>query len=246
MKRILILHGWMHSSERYRHLKKILEMHQYNVTLYEFPGFGETPATHKTNILKNYTIDLINYLNRTEFDCIIAHSMGGNIILKSWSFLKKAPTTLILLSPEYGGILFLRPFIILFPLIFSGMYLLKLKCRLTNFIIKCLSLFTINHWNYIDQIILEDVRRANPWISSILIFEMAYDNWRYRNSPSLFQQIYLFSGEPDRIISKSSAKKLKKDIPNCKQKIIPKIGHTIVLEAFDTLVKEIDLICGED
>ena len=64
MQNILIVHGWMHSAKRYQRLKRDLErLGTYHVELYEFPGFGDTPAKYKRAILRSYAADMQGYLD---------------------------------------------------------------------------------------------------------------------------------------------------------------------------------------
>lgn len=82
-KKILIIHGWLHSAERYFELSKKLSKFS-DVDIYEFEGFGETKFKFKTlNILEYYVEKLKKFLKGKEYDIVIAHSMGGGYTIKS-------------------------------------------------------------------------------------------------------------------------------------------------------------------
>lgn len=239
MKNILIVHGWMHSAARYEKLKMDLEKAgDYKVTLYEFPGFGETKAAYKKQIMAGYVKDMRNYLSFHKFDIIIAHSLGGSIILKSLN-QKEFTGKLVLLSPEYLGIPLLKPFIIFAPIIYLGLFIAKIPGKITELFIKLLSLFTINSWKDIDDRIVKDVRRADAFVAAKLMFSLAYDSWRVPSDFRLKEQVVLCVGENDRIIRLSHMEKLKSDIKNCRMQCFKGIGHTVVLENYTLLLNTI-------
>ena len=60
--KVLIIHGWLHSSKRYAELGAKLSKYA-DVDIYEFAGFGDTKYTSvKLDILNNYVEKLNNYL----------------------------------------------------------------------------------------------------------------------------------------------------------------------------------------
>ncbi len=239
MKRILIVHGWMHSAARYEKLKKDLEKEgNCEVLLYEFPGFGATKAKYKKNIMEHYAEDMKIYLRENAFDMIIAHSLGGNIVLKAL-YRNESDLKLVLLSPEYAGIPLLKPMVILAPLVWLGLWLAKLPGKVSDFFIKLLALFTVNKWKDIDGQIITDVRRADVCVSTKLMFRLAYDSWRLPEDYQLQQKVLLCIGEKDRIILRSHMEWLKAELKNCEWKCFQGIGHTAVLEDYETLLKTI-------
>lgn len=244
-KKILVVHGWMHSARRYEALKEELEANSScEVILYEFPGFGETPARYCFKIMKHYEEEFRHYIRNKNFDCIIAHSMGGNIVLRVLQSADCHAKNIILMNPEYTGITFLKPFLAFFPFIWLGMFLMRLPGKLSCFLIKIISLLTIKHWSCIDEIIVADAKRADPWTATVLMFELAYDRWRFTGNVPEEQKIHLLISKEDRIISSKRMKLLKKDLPECRMIWFEGIGHTIVLEDFAKLVREVKRICG--
>lgn len=180
--RILMAHGWMHSAARYERLKRDLEeTGLYEVVLYEFPGFGETPARYRSNILSRYVEDMKRFLKTGDFDAAMGHSMGGYVVLRA-ACEEGTGIPLVLMSPVYGGLGFLKPFVIIYPLVVLGIRFLRLPVRGTAFLIRLFSLFTINRWEAVDRRIIEDARRADPQVAARTLFEMAFDRWTVADS----------------------------------------------------------------
>ncbi len=233
-KRILVVHGWMHSAARYRRLKRDLESSGlFRVKLYEFPGFGHTPARYKRKILERFVEDMRGYLREHSFDIILAHSMGGNVVLKA-ALREGRREKLLLLSPVYGGIGFLRPIACFWPVIAWGIRFLQAPCRGTKFLIRLLSLLTVNRWSAMDCQLVADVRRADAATGARLLAEMAFDQWKIPKEGFKGQAV-LILGERDRVISRRHMEMLRKDLGECPAKILKGIGHTAILEDYGSL-----------
>ncbi len=234
-KKILLVHGFMHSSARYKRLKTDLEaMGDCEVTLYELPGFGDTPASSWRHVLEQDADKIKGELAAGDYDYAVGHSMGGNVLLRAMDG-RRWRTRVILLSPEYGGIPLLKPctpFMPVLPLVFL---LLKVPCALTSFLIKTMALFTVNRWTQIDERIVADARKASPMTAAGAMFELTWDKWRVRNWKS--KEVVLILGEKDRIIRREKMKKLQKDLGKCSVYYIEGIGHTAVSEDYDRLLK---------
>ena len=237
-KKILIVHGWMHSADLYKRLKTDLEKSgSCEVTLYEFPGFGNTPAEKKSRLLDHYTKKMKKELAEGGYDYAIGHSMGANILLRAMEG-KRLDTKLILLSPEYGGIALIKPFMIFMPITPLALYLFKkVPSSATTFLIRCMAQFTINSWDKIDDQIVADTRRADPMAAACSMAELAWDNWRIKSGEWKCGNVELILGEKDRIITRKKMKWLCNDLGKCHVHMIRGIGHTAVLEAYDKLLK---------
>ena len=236
-KKILIAHGWIHSADTYKKLKNDLEnTGLYDVNLYEFPGFGNSPARKYFSLMKYYTQEMERELVNGAYDYVIGHSMGGNILLRAMTG-KSLNTKLILLSPEYNGIALLKPTMVFIPIMPLSFYLLKkMSCPVTTFFIKCMALFTINSWDQIDDQIVLDVRKASPIVATCTIFELAWDNWRIKRGQWKCGKVELILSEKDRLISRRKMKCLRDDLGDCHVYCLRGIGHTAVLEAYDRLL----------
>ena len=247
MKKILMIHGWLHSADRYMDIKQDLEKTMdCKVDLYEFPGFGDTKPTCYFNLLQHYSLLVRDVIEKNEYDYVIGHSMGGNILLR---VLDKIDTEaeLILLSPAYRGISYLKPLTCFCPIMPLGLWLLqKIDCKLTTFLMKIVALLTVNKWQKIDDRMIKDTRRANAFIATVSMFELVWDSWRITGDLWKKREVNLILGEKDRIILNKKMRLLKEDLCSCKVHQIAGIGHTAVLEAYDELVAKIGVIIGEE
>ena len=236
--KVLVVHGWLHSASRYVKLKEALERWEnVQVTLYEFPGFGDTPARYGKGILKHYTKDMIHYLRENPFDYIIAHSMGGNVALKAVSSLR-LDCRLILINPVYRGIPALGFLLPAAPFLLLGLELIKIHSPFCDFLIKLGALLTVNCWSQLDELVLKDARRADAWTAAALVFEMAFDRFKLGEAGPPCHTL-LFVSEKDRIIPKRHIRRLAQDLKDREIVLFPGIGHTIVLEDFERLADQI-------
>lgn len=244
-KRILIVHGWMHSADLYKKLKTDLEKNgSCIVKLYEIPGFGDKPAKRKHKLIDYYTKSMEKELAGGSYDYAIGHSMGGTILLRAMAG-KEMDTKLILLSPEYGGITVLKPLTLFVPLMPPILYLFKkANNSAVNFFIKCMALFTINRWEKIDDQIVADTKKADPMVAAHAMIELAWDHWRLKKGEWKCGKVELILGEKDRLIKGKKMKRLYSDIGDCHGYVIRGIGHTAVLEAYDRLLKILLKILG--
>lgn len=237
-KTILIVHGWMHSKERYRRLKEDLEKNEmFEVTLYEFSGFGKSKPEIYFNILQHYKKNIKKLLQERKFDYVIGHSMGGNILLRAMSEIH-CRSNIVLLSPEYNGIHILKPLTILYPMLGIVMFCgQKIRCSITDFFIKCTAFLTINKWEKIDNLIIEDVRQASTLVALNTMMELTWDCWRIDKKTWNHRAVELIIGEYDRIISRNKIKRLIRDVGDVKVHMINRIGHTAVVENYEELLK---------
>lgn len=238
MKRVLVVHGWMHSAARYERLRRDLEQSgDCRVELYEFPGFGHTSAGCRKDVLNHYRLEMKKYLEQQEFDLIVAHSMGAGVVLGALSeAVRKDGQKLVLLSPVYGGVDCLKPLILLSPLSGIGLRLLQRPSAVCGLVLRLISLLTIDRWKDVDEQIIRDVRRADPDVAVRTLFELAFDRWRIPEvRPGL--RVLLVLGEKDRVVRKGKMAMLKKDLGGCRVKILKGIGHTAVVEDYERLLR---------
>lgn len=239
MKKVLLVHGWLHSADRYRKLKNDLEKKcDCEVTLYQLPGFGGVPAKKKICVLPYYTKLLKKELEK-QYDCMIGHSMGGNVLLKAMS--PAVSSKLILLSPAYGGIPLLKPMTVLFPILPLGLFIIKMyPCLLTDFLIRCMAGVTINSRDKIDTQIFKDVRRADVFVSVSTLFELVWDTWKIDKRQWKNREVVLVIGEKDRVIRAGRIRRFCGEPGGCTVYCIKGIGHTAVLEAYDDLLETLE------
>lgn len=215
----------MHSASRYEKLRRDLGA---EVSLFEFPGFGETPPICYRNILHRYTLLLVEELQSCEYDYVIGHSMGGNILLRALSCMD-CKATAILLSPVYRGVDLLKPLALLYPFLYAALLLVqKVHNPLTTFCIKCSALLTVNSWRLIDEQIVTDVRRASTLVALNSLIELAWDRWKATAS---MPQVHVVMGAADRLISRRKIESL----PNVQIHYLHGVGHTALLEDYNAL-----------
>lgn len=236
-KRVLIIHGWMHSSERYVKLAKELES-DCSCTILDLPGFGGSNSIAKWNIIEAYTNEMITLLSKEKFDILIGHSLGGAIILRVLEKMSdKYLGDVILASPSYCGINHLKPIAFFVPI---NAFLFKIQSMCPRIVsapfIKVVGLLSVNKWDLIDDVLINDSRKANAWTAAVLMYELAFDKWRTKNLANI-EKIRIINSKKDRIILDEKISVLKTDLKTFQLIEIPDVGHTTVLEAYDEFVK---------
>lgn len=243
-KKILIIHGWLHSAERYFVLSERLSKFA-DVDIYEFEGFGRKKFRYKTlNILGYYVEKLQNYLKEKKYDIVITHSMGGNVLLKVLSRSNFKFNYIILSNTAYHGIPVLKPIVWMLPITILSLWITKvIPKRLIKPILRKISLLTIQDPKYFDEIMFKDVLRCNAVVAAITIFQLSYDKFKFvpKTQNNKIKFILTYS-EKDRIIPFRNTQELMNDLRFPIVKEFKNIGHTVVLEAQDyyyQMIKEI-------
>ncbi len=232
--KIIIFHGWMSSSGRYLQLAEHLVVnYDCEVTLYNIPGFGGSKAIEKEEDLIVAIVEQISKtINIDDYQVLIGHSFGSNLILRMIeNSNKEFVGKIILTSPAYLGVDKVKHISLLWRF---NTLVLKFLQMILKFIvwlfIKIGSLLKISDWGKIDDIIVEDALKADSKMAAKVMKELANDRWQV-SKPSLFKNVTIIIGEKDRIIAYEKVKHLGEKL-NCEIKIIPKIGHTPIVEAY--------------
>lgn len=230
--KICIVHGWMHSSKLYEKLAMRLS-EQHTVHAIDLPGFGDSRgiSIDGDSLIDALTAQVEQYLQRHNFDLIIAHSLGAAIILRILN--RQTPSKQIILSnPAYLGIAQLQKFSKHTSFL---QFLFRLQASMPILLakpfVKLAALLTINDPALIDDIVVADARRADAAAASKLLYEICNDRWRFTRTQYDCDVSILIS-EKDRLIAKRNMDILKQDL-NCALDTIPQIGHTPVVENFD-------------
>ena len=247
--KILILHGWGHSAKEWLQLKSDLER-QYNctVTIHTFPGFGHVYDNQENCGLQTYVQQLRLMFKAVDYDFIIAHSMGANVLLKALAN-NNYKTVPILINPAYGGIpklQWIRPFRSLLEGELKACQ--KHPNSLSKGLIKLLSLFTINHLDKVNEQIIEDILCADPKVATNTLLQLVYDEWGV--FPHMYSNLnfHIIYGEYDRLFDKKVIETLSYDLLNDRGTsyfhTMQSSGHTPFIEVynhfFDTICKIID------
>lgn len=234
-KNILIIHGFMHSKNRYYKLYKDLKTNNdINIDFYDFDGFGGVEPNSNKNKLNYYVEKLNDMLNQKKYNLIVAHSMGCNILLKSMSKYKNSVDNVILLSPCYYGIKKFKPLSLCIPL---SNFLFFLQSNLPIFItkpfVKLVARVTVSDNKYVDNIMILDARKSDSYTCAKVFNELSFDNWKLNNT--LNANFYIIQGVKDKVIDVKNVKLLKEKL-KCPIYYRKNIGHTIVLEDYDYLL----------
>lgn len=108
-KQLLILPGWMHDHAVWQNVQNLLSQN-FQVTVLDFPGFGESEHDPKIKDLSDYAHFLnkvIKELGLKDF-VLIGHSFGGAVAIKTLSLYSQLnPSKLILV--DSSGIRRLHP-----------------------------------------------------------------------------------------------------------------------------------------
>ncbi len=233
-KKIIIVHGWIHSYKRYIKLAEDLSS-VATIELVKLPGFGNTKCDVKENITSYYVEEFIKLLDKNEYDLIIGHSLGANVILRALESCS-VRSKILLLNPSYYGIDHLK-FIARFEK-FNTMFF-NLQSKLPRFIckpfIKVLGLTSINKYSLVDDMLVDDVRSAQPDVAALLLKEIAFDTWRA--SKNIESDITVVVSKKDRLISQKNNEILVKDLENFKLITFEKSGHTCIVENYDDVLE---------
>jgi pimeloyl-ACP methyl ester carboxylesterase len=212
---------------------------EHTVYTIDLPGFGDsnTLKLNRMPLIECLTDYVEQYLLEKHFDLIIAHSLGAAIVLRILARTKKhLGIKIILCDPAYLEIAFLKR-ISNQTWLFTALFKMqsKLPKVLARPFIKLAALLTINKYSLIDDILVEDARKANAAVASGLLRELCNSRWRFSAEQKCGCEISILYGEKDRLISKQNIQTLQKDI-DCRLVTIPNIGHTPVVESFDFML----------
>lgn len=239
--KVLIIHGWLHSSKRYAKLGEKLSKYA-DVDIYEFEGFGDTKyKSAKLDILNNYVENLNNYLINKKYDLVITHSMGGNILLKVLNKYKHNIKCVVLSNTAYNGLPILKPIAWIIPMTIVLFIVSKIiPKKIIKPIFSRISLSTVNELKYFDDIMFNDALKANSFVASITLFQLAFDKFTFKTSDINKDINFIITySENDRIIPLKNTKKLICDLSNPVVIKFDKIGHTVALEAEKEYFKQI-------
>ncbi len=241
MKKILFVHGWYHSQKRYQQLKQDLQ--GYDCHSLDLPGFGAEVFRGDLEEIESYQVDFLQtLLEQVDFSYIIAHSWGCRILLQALSSPKPV---CIFLNPAYGENLNLK-FLTQKEKITSTLFQWghMLPHSVTDLPIKLASLPSVNMLQQMDDILLEDVREADPNVASKILEIMASTAF-YSNREKFPNSSYLLYSKQDRAIHHSCFSAFQRDFSPTTT-VFPEVGHTLVLEDYEGLLEKIQDILRQE
>lgn len=221
--KVLIIHGWLHSANRYKSIAQRLSKYS-NVVLYEY---GRTNPKSICQ-LKYYTKCLQEHLDNNTYDIILTHSLGGRILLGTTYSSKYT----ILANTAYGGVRFLLSAL---PAMLISLCLIKVLPEMITYLpIKKIAGVTMGNNNLFDNIMYNDIRKANIIASIVSAFELSIDS--FRRYDRLNSKVIIIRGDKDNIVSRKNTLRLAKDLGVNKIFTLRGIGHTSILEYEDYYV----------
>lgn len=221
--KVLIIHGWLHSANRYKSIAKRLSKYS-NVALYEYGRVFPKSICQ----LKYYTKCLQEHLDKNSYDIILTHSLGGRILLGT----NYSSRYTILANTAYGGV---RPLLLSLPVLTILLCLIKVLPRSMTYIpAKMIAGITMGKVNLFDAIMYSDIRRANIVASIISAFELSIYSFKRHNK--LSSEVIIIRGSHDNIISMKNTLRLAKDLGVDKMITLKNVGHTSILEYEDYYV----------
>ncbi len=232
---LFFIHGWLHSAERWLPLMNSLP-EEFDLISIELPGFGKSvisdPERAKISLYSAAVKEIIKlYFNPLKRPILIAHSLGGLISL---SFSETEFSDIIFIgTPAFGlnGILSILQHRNITTLNFNLNK--NLPEYVSTYFIKKFGEITVNNPVYIDELMVNDVTRANTEVSSLLAREISLYNISeqdkiYRGNSHVIQ------ASRDKIVSNADSEKLAEYL-GAPLYVIENSGHTIMTEAVEEL-----------
>lgn len=221
--KVLIIHGWLHSVNRYKSIAQRLSKHS-DITIYEYGRV--MPKT--INQLRYYTKCLQEHLDKNTYDVILTHSLGGRILLGT----TYSSEYTVLANTAYGGIRFL---LLALPIMLILLCLIKVLPKMITYLpAKKIAGITMGDNNLFDIIMYNDIRKANIVASIVSAFELSIDS--FRRYDRLNSKVIIIRGNKDNIVSRKNTLRLAKDLGVNKIITLRGIGHTSILEYEDYYV----------
>lgn len=242
---VVVLHGWMLTSDKYAHLKRELENKKYKVYIPDMPGNGEEPAPKRSWALDDYVQFVKQFcFNNNIKECqIIGHSFGGRVGIKLASenpnLVKKLVLTgvpgfrvesklrrsLFQIIAKIGRTILLLPF-------WPSKYTLNSSCSgsgLGHYMKKLLyKLAGVQDYNKTEGVMRETFKK--------IISQDLRESMRKITS----QTLLVWGGE-DRIVPVKIAKKIGQLIPDSQLFVVADFGHDLPYRNPDVFVEKLKL-----
>lgn len=228
---ILLLHGWGGSLASLLPLGKRLESSGFKVFLIDLPGFGQSGLPLTPYSLDNYSRLVEDFIEKEikGATSLFGHSFGGSVALKV-SARRKAKISALILCGSAGIRRPNSPRLKFFRFITgAGKFVFNLPFLKLFFspVRKFYYYHIVGERDYIDS---DELRQTFQNV----IGEDLSPLFKIISIPTL-----IIWGSSDRQTPLSFAKKMTKEIPHTKLKIIKGVGHALPKEKPDLITNEI-------
>lgn len=92
---------------------------------------------------------------------------------------------------------------------------------------------TVNDKKYIDNTIILDAIRSDPYTCAKVFNELSFDNWKLNTD--LKNNFYIIQGSKDKIVDIKNVKTLGNQLC-CPIFYRKNVGHTVILEDYECLL----------
>lgn len=244
--RMLLLHGWMHSGERWRNILPLLAGH-YALVAVDLPGFGNSPALKKRSYsLREYSEvvrEVVDQEAPQGYDAIVADSLGAVLVL-DWLSSGVLPTKRVLVSGcPADGVSIVPRAVRSQGLVSAALALSRaMPSRLAAVPVRLSARNTFHQRALVDDILQRDARRASPHAAGLLLH--ALGAYRYEPVPTPGDiRFVVVRGQHDRVVSKACAERLAASLQATLLEI-PDVGHTPMVEDPEMYVEAISRLFG--
>lgn len=226
MKKLIILHGWQSSKEKWERVKQELESENLEVSIPDLPGFKPQNKLQKTWNLDDYARWLKDFSSGQERFFLLGHSFGGRIAIKFALNYPQDLEGLILVSS--GGIKSRRTIKRLFLENFAPTFKKFSFLPGYSFLRKLFYKYIVRKTDYLEaeghlkntfrKVVSEDLTPYLPWIkpNTLIIW-----------------------GEKDEVLPLSDGKLVDQNIKNSNLVVLEGKGHAPNLECPKRLALEI-------
>jgi len=205
---VLYVHGWGHSSAIWSHVLS-LSSDAYTHVAIDLPGYGKashaTSCDYRLGHLGRFVLEAATTLAEhfeKPLHAIVAHSLGGAATAVALQQERPLiiPRKLILLDCAFGGILFLKPLVILYPLLWVAVTIRRIvPRRICSVLIKSVGLLTTRPWSSMEQHFVDDVLRVNATSLVRSLYSATFRTVPIGVSPSVSECLILARGALDWI-----------------------------------------------
>lgn len=221
MKRVLLVHGWGHTSDI---LKPLGDLLNAEVEYMLFPGMDcDLCKPIEGKVMDYYTSIVFSKIRDGNYDCVVAHSMGAIPVLKAASELQNPPK-IVLLSPVYGA-----PKRLVFLIPFKPIWTFCIRCVQKTPILEYLSRFTVFDKSSVDNRLLNCTRSCNPEILADTLWSILTERWRVPDD-SRIKNVCIVTGDSDILLGSGCCHRLANDIDVESLWVLQRSSHCVFLD----------------